>query len=98
MSAKRVWLTDGDGNEYEAKIPFVNCAYVVVPLGESQCPKCNAIKVRGGGKSRESDDTWRADAYCLECREPRGMLRVRVDTLFGIEEDERVLNGRCRVY
>jgi hypothetical protein len=39
----------------------------------------------------------RAEGYCLACREYVDQIRARMSTVFGLE-DERVLNGRCRVY
>lgn len=64
------------------------------------CPSCKAtpLQVQGNGNSVESRDTYRADARCLACGETIGVIRAKVSTLFGIEEDEHVLNGRCRVY
>lgn len=66
------------------------------------CPSCRAPwQVRGKGPTRDPQsphDTYRADAVCVACSAPAGVLRVSVDTIFGIEEDERVLHGRCRVY
>ena len=56
------------------------------------------MQVQGNGESVESRDTYRADAHCLACGETIGVLRVKMSTIFGIEEDKRVLNGRCRVY
>lgn len=38
------------------------------------------------------------DAECTRCREKVGHMVVTTDSLFGVEEDMRVLNGRPRVY
>jgi hypothetical protein len=65
------------------------------------CPGCKAspTKVAGvKGTMTHNHDTYRADAGCLECQAPMGHLETKVDTIFGIEEDRAVLNGRCRVY
>jgi hypothetical protein len=37
-------------------------------------------------------------AECYRCRSVVGVLRVDFDTMWGLDEDERVLHGRCRVY
>ncbi len=43
-------------------------------------------------------DTYESDGGCICCATVLGKLVVTVSTIFGIEEDERVLSGRCRVY
>jgi hypothetical protein len=65
------------------------------------CPHCGEkpMKVQGTGKHIESHDTYAAGAICLCCGKSVGTLRARMDTIFGLEEDERVLvHGRARVY
>jgi hypothetical protein len=81
-----------DGRRLKAH-PFERFATVDAP-----CGWCGSMHVRGTGKSIESRDTYRADAVCFDCGASRGVLRVKVDTLFGLEEDEAVLHGRARVY
>jgi hypothetical protein len=80
--------------------------YKVTPNGErarlaAQCPLCGAepCDVVGTGMTIGSDDRhYRASAVALCCDRPLGELRAYPDTLFGLEEDERVLHGRPRVY
>ncbi len=70
-------------------------------LAEGACPKCKAtpFMIAGGGQRIEGHDTYAADGACLSCRKPIGVIRAKVSTLFGLEEDERVLyHGRARVY
>lgn len=69
-------------------------------LAEGVCPKCQAtpFRIGGTGQTIESHDTYRADGVCLACRKPVGVIRAVVSTIFGLEEDERVLYGRPRVY
>jgi hypothetical protein len=64
------------------------------------CPSCKADPLRVAGKNRRvvDDREYRADGYCLNCGSQVGIIAARPDTLFGISEDERVLEGRCRVY
>jgi hypothetical protein len=68
---------------------------------EGACPKCKAtpFSAAGTGMSIESHDTYRAEGACLSCKKRVGVLRVVVSTIFGLEEDERVLYGSpCKVY
>ncbi len=68
------------------------------------CVECgmSPMHVAGTGmhfaSGKDRHDTYEAIACCTQCRVRVGTLRVRMNTLFGIEEDERVLNGRCRVF
>ncbi len=68
------------------------------------CAECGASPMRVvGGESRfatgkDRHDTYEASAHCVQCKTRVGTLRVKMNTLFGLEEDERVLNGMCRVY
>jgi hypothetical protein len=64
------------------------------------CPTCKApLKLVGSGKSPSQDDrAWEAQGYSACCKAHVGLIRVETDTLFGVREDEAVLNGRCRVY
>lgn len=65
------------------------------------CPHCaEPLRARGNGKRIASDDrAYEADAHCVACGSPVGLMRVEMSTLFGLQEDERVLlAGRCRVY
>lgn len=44
-------------------------------------------------------DTYHCEAIALCCGKRWGRIAVRVETMFGIEEDEAMLkNGRARVY
>ena len=84
-----------EGHVYDAT---PSGAVATVPIA---CPHCKAaapMAVRGGGIRETTHDTYIADARCVQCGEPMGTLRAKVDTIFGIEEDERVLNSGCRVY
>ena len=69
---------------------------VVVPT----CPSCgaDAARVRGLGVTHHDHDAYYAAARALCCGEVIGTMEAKVDTIFGIDEDERVLRGRCRVY
>jgi hypothetical protein len=65
------------------------------------CNGCkNSLTVMGDKTKMTHDhDTYRAPAHCCSCGVHVGTITVKVSTIFGIEEDDRVLNhGRCRVY
>lgn len=67
------------------------------------CPGCKAEPYRVTGCGREIDpehrhDTYRADAACTACGTRVGVLRVKVSTLFGLEEDERLARMGVRIY
>ena len=90
----RAWLTTSEGKRIKLKIPPPDS-----PAATAEIPcACGSFLVNGLGASIEDRDTYVADAVCYDCRAARGKMRVVVDTIFGIEEDERVLNGRARVY
>ncbi len=95
-----ITMTTLDGKAHEAKLPYDGAAHVDV--GGVLCPHCGMpLRVRGTDCRIDSFDTYRADAVCagVECGRRVGDLLVRLSTLFGIEEDERVLwHGRARVY
>jgi len=65
-----------------------------------RCPSCERpLFVRGDGRRvSRCDRYYVARGYCTECDALVGEIRAYPATLFGIEEDERVLNGRTRVY
>jgi hypothetical protein len=64
------------------------------------CPGCGAtpLVVQGHGRHRYTRDTFRVDGTALCCGDPVGHIYATMDTIFGLEEDEAVLNGRARVY
>lgn len=81
----------------KAKLPYPTAQHVDV---SGACPKCDASpwRAQGAGDRQRGHDTIDERCRCLECGAIVGRIVVTVDTIFGIEEDERVLNGRCRVY
>jgi hypothetical protein len=94
----KIFLLMLDEPKRRAKPPFPEADHAVV---EGSCPRCSAtpFAVAGTGKRPSQDDrAWEADAVCLDCRASVGTLRVETNTLFGVREDQAVLQGRCRVY
>lgn len=72
-----------------------------VGVAEGACPGCGATPflVHGEGLTRHTTDTYRANGRAKCCGDAVGYLYAKVDTLFGIEEDDAVLRfGRARVY
>ena len=68
-----------------------------------QFPGCAEQKYQGPLQVRMPSvsidgNTFSGDAECTRCRELVGSIVVTTDSIFGIEEDMRVLSGRCRVY
>lgn len=64
------------------------------------CTQCGAmpLRVAGRGKRVGGHDYYEAAAHCAACGECLGVIRAYVNTIFGLEEDERVLHGMARVY
>jgi hypothetical protein len=71
-----------------------------VAEADGACPGCNVAPflIVGSGKHRHSRDTYRAGGRCKACGDAVGWIYAKVDTIFGTEEDDAVLNGRARVY
>ncbi len=60
-------------------------------------PDPGSLRVRLPSPTEEHD-RYTGTAECVRCRTAVGPMEVVVSTLFGLEEDRRVLQGRCRVY
>jgi hypothetical protein len=78
-------------------MPYDGAAHVVV---DGACPACGAepFGARGLGRRIAAHDTYAADAVATCCGKHVGELRVTLGTIFGLEEDERVLTGPWKVY
>jgi hypothetical protein len=90
----KVVIIDADSTRHVAKIAE-NGEHVTIVA----CPTCRAAQppIRGTGITHRGHDTYYARAIARCCGAALRM-ETRVDTIFGIEEDERVLRGRPRVY
>lgn len=79
--------------------PYEGADHAVV---DGACPLCKAqpFKVQGTGARPSSDDRAReASAVAVCCGRAVGTIRAEADTLFGMREDQAVLeHGRCRIY
>ena len=68
---------------------------------DGRCPSCNRGNFRVIGDVKRQTITGHdigAPALALCCGQEVGEVRVEFSTIFGLEEDQRVLNGRARVY
>ena len=93
----KVYLLE-NGRKTICTITYKDASHVVL---KGSCPQCGdaVCKLQGTGKRPSSDDqAWEADAVAACCHKHVGTLRVETSTMFGVREDEVVLNGRCRVY
>ena len=63
------------------------------------CPRCGATPgvIQGTGITHHNHDTYFAPAVATCCDAPIGTIETRVDTFFGIDEDNAA-QARCRVY
>ena len=93
----KISVTTG-GKTYTAKQLQAGDQFVVAESG--QCPHCEAKPLRayGCGSRQEGHDTITEACRCKDCGQPIGTVRVKVDSLFGIAEDRKVLNGPWKVY
>jgi hypothetical protein len=78
--------------------PHAACAHVEADVDCHGCERKGPLEIVGTGNVVRGFDTYTTQAKTLCCGAVLGELRVTVSTIFGIEEDERVLNGRARVY
>jgi len=108
----KITIVLDNGTRHKARLPYEGAHHIELRI--AKCPHgcgaiCDAldatgaamppfIKVAGSGIKHTSRDTYFADAIALCCRRKIGTIETQVDTVFGIEEDERVLNGPWRVY
>ncbi len=100
MSRDKITLQLGlDGVVHKARKPAPDADHALVD--GLACPGCKApapLKVQGTGRRIESRDTYAADAVTACCSGWVGTLRLKVDTLFGLEEDEAVASLGIRIY
>jgi hypothetical protein len=89
-----------DGRRLRLKTPFDGDDHADV-VGEL-CPECGSevFAVQGGNmRPSEDDRAWEADGVSTCCKTPVGTIRAEVSTIFGVREDQAVLeHGRCRAY
>lgn len=94
----QIHYNPASGPRVSATLPHHDADHVTVP---GACPNCGAtpFAVAGvKGSMVTGHDTMISDAGCTACKRVTGRLVVTVSTIFGIREDQAVLQGRCRVY
>ncbi len=84
-----------DDQSFDATLPYDGAAFVTI----ERCPLCGVADCNVVGReTTHTHDVYQAEAKALCCEKRIGRIEVKVDTVFGIEEDERVLGGPWRVY
>jgi hypothetical protein len=98
--AQKVRFHPSDGSKARrCTPPHDGASYVVVEGPSCPCSPESPFHAAGvRGSMVKGHDTCTSDAGCIGCKVVTGKLVVTVSTIFGIEEDERVLSERCRVY
>jgi hypothetical protein len=94
----KVFFEDDTGERTALSTPEPEAPRVEVPIHCPACPALAPIWVEGQGIDERGRDEYRAKARHVGCGKRIGKLVVVVGTIFGIEEDERVLRGPARVY
>lgn len=97
MSQAKLTLELWEGKKTKLKLPDKDSISVDVP--NTKCPDCHEpLVVSGGNKRVGAFDTYHSDAVCTKCNKHVGTLKLKVDTLFGIEEDQRVFSMGIKIY
>ncbi len=103
----RVRLVVDTGRDLEVRACTVPSPGVDYVVAEGACPepKCRAgghggppFHVSGATAQEVDDHELQAKARCRTCGAVVGVLAVDEITLFGFDEDRRVLGGPWRVY
>ena len=91
-----------------ARVSIDGRSFALRPLGASAlvlgldaCPRCKRreeVHVQGSGERITGHDTVEADGFARCCGQRLGTITATVPTVFGLEEDARVLAGPWRVY
>lgn len=85
---------DTDTGRHDATPPYSGAPCVEVSGWACACGSARVHCER----SERGHVTVEGNALCFACGAAAGRLVVTFETIFGLEEDERVLNGRPRVY
>ena len=96
----KLWLINERGNT-ELNLPREQEGFVTMaPQCTLGACKGTHMRIQGRGPRIAADDrAYVAEAYTECCNRHVGTMRYEPDTIFGIREDEAVLNnGRARVY
>ena len=90
-------LATTDGHVCSIKLPYPNASH---GIASGACPSCKQepFTVQGREMGIESHDTYASQGYCAAGGAHVGVIRAKRDTLFGLEEDERIARGPWRIY
>ena len=98
----KITVKTTDGRTLKGALPYEGAEYAVVVGLKCPRPGCESreepgLRVRGPHPETKHDRMV-SPATCAYCGSGVGVITAVFSTVFGIEEDMRVLNGRCRVY
>ena len=66
---------------------------------DGSCPYCGARPFQISGRNMVvKSHSYESAGYCVACHYYVGIIEAEPGTIFGIEEDERVLSGPWKVY
>ena len=94
----KIFLLVSTGPRRKCKLPHPEADHAIV---EGKCPECGSENFGAQGKNMrpsEDDQAYEADGYSTCCKKSVGTIRTEMNTLFGVREDNAVLNSRFRVY
>jgi hypothetical protein len=95
--SRRIHLNASDGRR-RCRLDYADADHAIA---DGCCPTCHAVpfRVQGTGRRIAADDrAYEAGAVCLACAQIVGTLRVEVNTLFGLREDEAVFRSGVKIY
>jgi hypothetical protein len=95
--SRRIYLVASEGRR-RCRVDSADADHAIA---DGCCPTCHAVpfRVQGTGRRIAADDrAYEADAVCLACTQIVGTLRVEVNTLFGLREDEAVFRSGVKIY
>ena len=94
----RIFLVLFSGERMKCSQPFAEADFADV---DGRCLVCGTtpFRVQGTGRRPSSDgQAWEAGGIAVCCNKHAGTIRVETGTLFGVEEDERVLAMGIKIY
>ena len=96
-------LLTPDHSNQEPERRKVDLPYDGAPhaIAQGTCPHCSKspFRVAGGNMRDHSEHGVKvSDGACADCRKPIGQLFAKTVTLFGHDEDQRVLAGPWKVF
>ena len=94
----KITIKQHNGGTRSLRQPYEGADYLIASNGDPTCYRCGTVFKLRVPRYRTEHDRYIGAGRCVSCDADLGTVTVRVDTIFGIEEDRRVLDGRCRVY